>query len=367
MLPQPVIYLPGSTIGILAFNRTDEVDEIIEKLHFTEICDTPYSLTSNNAKKKTHLYLPQIITIRKVLTECLDIRSIPKKLFLRALIDCTTDEKEKRFLEILSSKEGSKRYSEFFEGRTGTFLSLIRTFNTCFPSFVTLLECLPRLLPRPYSITTSPTYHNGRQIKIIFSVENGLVTNYLQELIHDKNIQEKKIFIYFRQHSSFVFKEEHLNKKVIMIGPGTAVSPYLGFLAYKSDTMLDNINKNTGYMWLITGCRYENRSQLFKTEIQTYLKKGVLNRFSEAFSRDPGSKCRYVQDLIRANKQEFVEALLNPDTVLYACGEGKKILPGIENTIVQCLVDVNLISEVEALDIVKNLKKSQKYIEDIWF
>lgn len=360
-LPESVEYVPGDTIGILARNKVSEVNEVIDKFSYKGTADDTFFVKVTDPKKKLPVYIPtnEVMTIRKALKECLDLHGVPKKLFIRSLLNCTSDEKEKRFLEILCSKEGAKTYSDFIETQHGTFLSMIRLLETCRPDFSVLLSHLPRLLPRPYSISTSPCNNKGQQINFVFSFEHGLVTTLLQEMINSDN--PAKIDIYFRQNTKFCYSKDHFGQNLIMIGPGTGVSPFIGFLSYKQD-----MNVTSGDTWLLTGCRYKDRNQLFSEELQTFVANGCLSKLSHAFSRDSNSQHRYVQDLIRSEQEEFVRWMMKPNTLIFVCGEGKNMLPDIQNTIVQCLVNVNMMPECDAIEFVKELKKSSKYIEDVW-
>lgn len=364
-LPYPVDYPPGVTVGVLARNRLEEVDTIMTALGFDSIADKPCHLTVKQIKKTTKLpvFVPEYITVRRVLLECLDIRSVPKKLLLRELAEHTTDEEEERFLQILCSKEGAAIYNDFVLQRNN-FLSLVSSLKTCRPPFEVLIEHLPRLQPRPYSICNAPQpTDESPQIKFVFSVADGLVTTWMETLLLS-NKSKKILEIYFRLSTMFQYAEEEYGRNIIMVGPGTSVAPYLGFLERRKQLMGGEIK--FGKAWLFTGCRYKERNHLYKVEIDQFLKEGVLDRLSEAFSRDPGSQVKYVQDAIKAERADFVRWLLEEDTVLYVCGEGKKMLPDIQRAVVEAIAEVTMESEEDALIAVKELKRCQKYIEDIW-
>jgi methionine synthase reductase len=291
-------------------------------------------------------------------------------LFLRALIEYTSHQDDKRFLEILCSKEGATTYANSVDNQKFTFLDVLRILKSCNPSLVVLLEHLPRLLPRPYSIA-SFNPENPNNFKIVFSVEHedadikGLTTSMLvkKSELPDCNT---RVNFYLRQPTSFQYTIEDLAKNVIMIGPGTGVAPFLGFLQFRQHFLKEN--GASSQAWLFTGCRYEKKNNLFDKQIRTYLDNGVLNTHSAAFSRDPGSQFKYVQDAIVGHKEKFIKLLLSEQTKLYVCGEGKHMLPGIEATIIKCLESVNNHSSDEAATaMVVAMKKEGRYIEDVWF
>ena len=50
-------------------------------------------------------FIPPEIRVRELLTTCLDVRAVPKKLLLRALVEHTVEVTERRRLEELCSKQ----------------------------------------------------------------------------------------------------------------------------------------------------------------------------------------------------------------------------------------------------------------------
>ena len=85
------------------------------------------------------------------------------------------------------------------------------------------------------------------------------------------------------------------NRPVIMIGPGTGIAPFRGFLQERE--ALGAAGKN----WLVFGHRNFTHDFLYQLEIQDWLKSGVLNRLDVAFSRDQPEKY-YVQDAMWARR-----------------------------------------------------------------
>ena len=85
---------------------------------------------------------------------------------------------------------------------------------------------------------------------------------------------------------------------VIMIGPGTGIAPFRGFMQERSK------RGASGRNWLFFGEHYAHCDFLYQGEWQEYLGNGVLTRLDVAFSRDQKQKI-YVQDKMRAQAQEL--------------------------------------------------------------
>lgn len=82
-----------------------------------------------------------------------------------------------------------------------------------------------------------------------------------------------------------------------MVGPGTGIAPFIGFMQQKQILLEKGIDRVPGQYILYFGCRHENGDFIFKEEIQKQIKNGVLQKFYPAFSRDQNEKI-YVQDLL---------------------------------------------------------------------
>lgn len=383
------MFQPGDTIGILPVNREEEIELIISRLGLEDFSDDIFYLKikENTQKKGAKLppFIPIYFTIKRTLKNCLEFHGVLKKLFLRTLAIYTTNSQEKKVLEILSSKEGTFEYNELCLQQKINILDILTNFKTCKPPFSTLLENLPRLLPRPYSIASSPVT-GSNEIRIVFSMlekETGLTTGILEDLVikhqlieNDESLgfremklgDEKSINLYLRESTRFKYTEDNIGKNLIMIGPGTGIAPFIGFLEHRFHFLQDYCEeeKSDTCAILFTGCRYKTRNYLYEDKLKFFLRCGTLNRLYEAFSRDSDSKFKYVQDQILENGEEFVELFLKDETVIYVCGEGKKMAPSVEAIIVECLREFKNFAEEDAKQIILDFKKSGKYLEDIW-
>ncbi|XP_058822074.1 methionine synthase reductase-like [Topomyia yanbarensis] len=362
-------YYPGDTIGILTQNLASDVDFVLDRLHFVEIADCVYEVKLAKPVKKKNpeipSYVPKYITPRRLLTECLDFRIVPRKLFLQVLASYTSDPCEKRLLEILASKEGASFYNEFILKNELNFLHLLKILSSCRPSLAMLIEHFPRLLARPYSIANYN--RGGGQIRIVFAMLNdgkvGITSTMFENKLLYAGRYDKYLYMYLRQTKpSFQYKEEDLEKNIIMIGPGTGVSPYLSFLEYRKRAKQLNKKAKLGSAILLTSCRHRERNYLFQDELQQYIQMGLLDNVYEAFSKDPDSRYKFVQDIIEDQKEQFIKMLLEDNTKLYLCGEGRTMLPRIQDMISTCLSKMQCIPKVEADALMAEYKKTGKYM-----
>lgn len=227
----------------------------------------------------------------------------------------TKDEIEKRCLQEISSREGSSLYSSEILDKCTNILDILNNYKSCNPPIELLLQNLPKLMPRPYSICNSPL-GSPDVLKVCFSVikkENGstgLTTGWLNDLVKEsKDLSAKfeklsldsvKIPMYIRKPNTFRLPE---NKKtaIIMIGCGTGVAPFIGFLEERSHIKI-NEKKTLGPALLYFGCRYFDKDYIYKEELENFVKDEVLSKLRLSFSREIGT-VKYVQVSSRNTKQ----------------------------------------------------------------
>ncbi|KAL4684162.1 hypothetical protein H8959_021856 [Pygathrix nigripes] len=172
-------YQPGDAFSVICPNSDSEVQSLLQRLQLEDKREHYVLLKIKTDTKKKGAALPQHIparcSLQFIFTWCLEIRAIPKKAFLRALVDYTSDSAEKRRLQELCSKQGAADYSRFVRDACACLLDLLLAFPSCQPPLSLLLEHLPKLQPRPYSCASSSLFHPGK-LHFVFNVVEFLST-----------------------------------------------------------------------------------------------------------------------------------------------------------------------------------------------
>lgn len=74
---------PGDTIGVVPQNNQEEVQFILEHLNLRGKSDCSYTIhLQKDVKSKLPPHIPVKSTLRYVLTNCVDLRGIVKKVFI---------------------------------------------------------------------------------------------------------------------------------------------------------------------------------------------------------------------------------------------------------------------------------------------
>ena len=92
----------------------------------------------------------------------------------------------------------------------------------------------------------------------------------------------------FVKESMFEMPEQPLTP-IVMVGPGTGIVPFIGFLEERRDKA-EKSGQKYGEAHLYFGCRRQESDFIFKDFLQNALKDGFLSSLNLAFSRADGEK-----------------------------------------------------------------------------
>ncbi|XP_057680952.1 methionine synthase reductase isoform X1 [Corythoichthys intestinalis] len=393
-------YQPGDSFDVFCPNRISEVKQLLQRLSLEEKKNhrVKVSLLENTKKKGAQVpsYLPQYISLRYLLTWCLEIRSVPKKAFLRALAEHTTNSVQKRRLLELSSKQGTADYNQFVRESSLSVLELLAAFPSCLPPLSLLIEHLPKLQPRPYSAASSCLQHPGKMNFVLSLVEfsacsgrpagrRGLCTGWLFDLAAPVLVLPGKgephcdtalpqIHVSLRPNCSFRHPPD-TSVPLVMVGPGTGVAPFIGFLQQREKERQQNPDAVFGETWLFFGCRYKDRDYLFREELEGFVLSGTLDHLKVCFSReDPkeedtiisGGTPKYVQHNLLLHSQKIINILLKQNGCLYVCGDAKNMAKDVNDSLIEMIKTELQIDQLEAMKQLASLREQKRYLQDIW-
>eukprot|EP00963_Diacronema_lutheri_P007204 scaffold630_cov350-Pavlova_lutheri.AAC.15 len=365
-------FSPGDSIGILPCNDQRLVDELLERLQFNP--NKVFSVKPALEAEKDKQLLPHIKTpcsVRKCFLEYVDITSIPRKSFLRLLAEFCTDQDDKYALMELCSKSGRELYNQEIQKAEPGLLDILKKFKSCAPTLESLLDTLPPLLPRMYSIANSPLRNPG-SIQVAFSVfryvteggylKRGVATNWLDDNFGpDSTSNINSLSIFLKKGGHFGLPED-LAAPLIMIGPGTGVAPFRGFLQHRAE-QANKEQKALGEMWLFYGCRRRDEDYLYGSEFESMHKDGIV-KLVVAFSREQQHKV-YVQDKMLEHRAALYDLVCEQGAHIFVCGDGAKMAKDV-HTCLEAILCEGGMSSTEASAKLSALTKEGKYIRDIW-
>ncbi|XP_074843967.1 methionine synthase reductase isoform X4 [Carettochelys insculpta] len=314
--------------------------------------------------------------------------------FLRALVEYTSDAREKRRLQELCSKQGASDYNSFIRESNVCLLDMLHAFPTCRPPLSLLIEHLPKLQARSYSAASSNSFQPGK-LQFVFNIvefpsspcrsvsRKGVCTGWLSELVapilqpHENSLHAKegkssdiKVSIFARSINTFHLPSDP-SVPFMMVGPGTGISPFIGFLQHRQKLQEEHADWKFGETWLFFGCRHQDRDYLFRDELKSFVENGTLTHLKVCFSRDPPAATekkttKYVQDNIRLYAKEVARVLLKERGCFYVCGDAKHMAKDVNDTLVDILSIDAEVDKLEAMKILATLRQEKRYLQDTW-
>ncbi|MCF8588311.1 bifunctional nitrate reductase/sulfite reductase flavoprotein subunit alpha [Gordonia liuliyuniae] len=227
------------------------------------------------------------------------------------------------------------------------------------------LTVLRPLQPRLYSISSSPA-HTPDRVEVTVSAvrfdgaastegrarRGGVCSTYLADA---EDTTEVKVFVQPNKH----FAPPHdPGAPMIMVGPGTGVAPFRGFLRERAAAGAPGDN------WLFFGEQHRATDFLYEDELTELRDTGVLTRLDVAFSRDQADKV-YVQDLMREHAAE-IWAWLSRGAHVYVCGDASRMARDVDDVLHQIVAQEGRLAPRSADAYVAALAAEHRYVRDVY-
>ncbi|KAG8182223.1 hypothetical protein JTE90_002654 [Oedothorax gibbosus] len=362
-------YEAGDHVAVYPTNNPELVEKM-GKLLNTDL-DTAFSLNNLDEDSTKKHPFPCPTTYRTALMHYVDITSIPRTHVLKEIADYAKDEEHKKMLKMMgtSSEEGKSLYLNWVVKDHRSIIHILEDLPSVKPPMDHVLELLPRLQARYYSISSSPKVHptSVHITAVLVDYETptkrtnkGVATGWLRGL-HPSEEATHKIPIFIRR-SQFRLPSKSTTP-VIMIGPGTGLAPFRGFIQERS--FMKKEGKPIGDTILYFGCRKEKEDFLYGDELRAYLEEGAVTKLHLAFSRDQPEKV-YVTHLLRQNKQEIWKVIGEDNGHIYVCGDARSMAKDVHSIILEIIEEFGQKSKNEAEAYIKRMESQRRYSADVW-
>lgn len=336
-------YSVGDALGVLPRNDPRVVEEWLAATGLPP--DAPVGLSG----------LPGM-TLRTAALEYLDIVRITPELLRFVAARTLPDSPGHRDLARLLRPDNTLSLAQWMWGRQA--MDLLTEFPVRAEA-AEWLEVLRRLTPRLYSISSSPLVSPNRVALTVSTVRyahegkvrQGVCSTFLADRSAHSSVGV------FLQRSPHFRPPAASGTRMIMIGPGTGVAPFRGFLQERRAL------GHTGGNWLFFGEQRAATDFYYRDELQAMHDDGLLTRLSLAFSRDQRRKI-YVQDLMRASGAELWRWLADGAQV-YVCGDATRMAKDVHAALVDIAREHGGLGE-GAEEWVEDLATAKRYLRDVY-
>ncbi len=224
-----------------------------------------------------------------------------------------------------------------------------------------LLGLFRKLPPRLYSVASSQKAEPDVAHLLISAVRyetfgrarQGVASTFIAD--HHKTGDQ--LSVYVKSNKNFRLPDDP-DRPVIMIGPGTGVAPFRGFLQERQAVGAGGRN------WLFFGDRSYTHDFLYQLDWQDFHKDGVLDRIDVAFSRDQPEKI-YVQQRMWTQRADLY-AWLEEGANVYVCGDEKSMAKDVDAMLHRIIGDQSGRSEDDVTAYIADLKKQRRYQRDVY-
>ncbi|WP_172652169.1 bifunctional nitrate reductase/sulfite reductase flavoprotein subunit alpha [Rhodococcus opacus] len=332
-------YEAGDALGVWPTNSDAVVDEWLKVTR--SIPDTPVTLPD----------LPEM-TLREALRTKLEITKVTPEL-LRFVQSRTQDTELARLLR----PQNKIALQQWLWGRQSMDVLAEYGVEADADEWLSVLK---RLQPRLYSISSSPKVDPSEVQLTVSAVRYnhegknraGVCSTFLADHCDEADVP---IFV---QKSAHFRPPQAADAPMIMVGPGTGIAPFRGFLHERREL------GHTGKNWMFFGEQHEATDFYYREEMEAMHRDGFLTHLDAAFSRDQRQKI-YVQDRIREHGAKLW-GWMQEGASLYVCGDASRMAKDVDETIREVVRTHGRLDEEDTELYMKQLATDKRYVRDVY-
>lgn len=381
-------FSPGDTISIrpqndhACINKFFELQPHLKQYRFTNVL-------MQDDEQKTYQTLEDILRYE------VDLKSVPKRNFFMRIWNFQSMKKQNVNVEVIHDMDSYKPtnivldndfedkeeletlnshkrklfefghsldpydYIEYVVQPRRTILEILFDFEYIKIPFAYMLQILPKIKERQYSISSSDLSSQNFEITakvveyetLLLEKRKGLCTNYIKRLTPGNKIKIKlnSLNLWDKLEEPIMQGAE----SIILIGPGVGIAPIKSFCDNDDYTMFNK--------YVYFGNRNKHMDYIYESFWENPKRSDIIMR--KCFSRDGGEE-RYVQDMLWNDKALIFDLVVNQNAIVYICGSSGQMPTQVKLTFIEIIKTIG--NDENAEQYVNEMIKFNRYIQETW-
>ncbi|MFO1160615.1 MAG: cytochrome P450 [Reyranellaceae bacterium] len=360
LLPDGVGYRAGDHLSIVPQNGAALVERAQRRFGFAPGAHVVLAAAEG---RRAQLPTGEAIAVHRLLADFVELQLPATRKQIQTMAQHTRCPFTRPKLESLLAED---RFRGEVLAKRKSVLDLLEEHPACELPFAAFLEMVPLMVPRYYSISSSPVADGARCSITTAVVEGparsgagvyyGVCSNYLARQAAGATVQA------FVKETKAGFRlPVDPAAPVIMVGPGTGLAPFRGFLRERA--ALASQGRTLGPAMLFFGCRHPEQDFIYADELKEHAASGIVD-LHVAFSRRDGNKT-YVQDLLK-EQADSVWSLIEQGAIIYVCGDGSHMEPDVKRALMAIHGEKSRAGEQASEAWMETLAAEDRYVLDVW-
>ena len=337
-------YRPGDALGIWPKNAEPLVDAILQRLGATG--NEPVSTASGEA-----------LAFRDALLTKFELTNVSRRL-----LEACAAQGVELFASLLE-KGHDEQLKAYLQARDNVH-DVLDVLNDAPAAQFGAAEFLPLLRPmqpRLYSIASSQRVHPDEVhlmvVSLTYMSRGRLRLGVGSTFINDRWPLGTSAPVYTQDSQKHFGMPPDPATPVIMIGPGTGLAPFRGFIEEREAIGARGRN------WLFFGDQARAWSFYYEPELTAWQQRGLL-RLDLAFSRDQPHKI-YVQHRMREQARDLY-AWLEDGAEVFICGDKARMAADVQTALIDVVQSEGQRTLEQATEYVAAMKKARRLKLDVY-
>ena len=328
-------YKAGDHLGVLPRNNINLIRRVM--LHFGLDAGSYLTIIPNRGNH-THLPTDEPAPLLGILGSCVELQDAATRSDIEVMARYTSDPEQRSSLEgLVGTDDVSQTGSATRCWRVAVHCSTcLRTTQPVKcrsrSSWTACHRSAPATTPSPPP-PGQPRHmqHHHRSVRgparSGIGEFSGVCSTYLES-----NAPNSTVFAFVREPTIAFRPPDDPQLPMIMIGAGTGLAPFRGFLQERAAQRAGGAPVATSLLFF--GCRTSEEDYLYQDELSHYEADGLV-KVEAVFSRQGDPQRRYVQHAIVERADDVWDLIENQRANIYVCGNANTMAPGVRTALIQ--------------------------------